>query len=98
MGDDHPACHSISHPLYQNLQVRFVKNCDTGTLYFNIKDFLAPYSDKKYSKVIKSLLPRRHRNLEKVWIQTNAWNEIRDGINQGKEKDVISGWKERDLF
>ena len=87
-----------THPLSPKVQVRFVKHPVNGNIYFNMKDFLDPFGNKKYNKVISRIVPRRLRKLDKVWMSVLAWNEIKNGIDEGKEKDVITGWKERLLF
>lgn len=97
--DGHPCRLDLPHIINKNLMVRFVKDSETGALYFNMKDFLIPYkNNKKYMRIVKKILPRGMKNLERTWMQIKAWHEISEGIANGTEKDVISGWKERNLF
>jgi hypothetical protein len=65
---------SQPHPKDKKAEVRFVKDVRLGeTLFFNMQDFLKPYKNKKYQKVIKNMLPRKHRNLDRVWMNTKAF-------------------------
>jgi hypothetical protein len=88
----------IPHPINEKILVRFVKHPTSGKLYFNFKDFLEPYKNPFYKKVILNLVPKKFRKLDRIWMSCEAWTEIKVGIDQGKEKDIITGWKERLLF
>lgn len=88
----------MNHPKFKGHKVRFVKDAFSGTLYFNMKDFLGPYKKNPYEKIILSLVPRRFRKMNRIWMSTTAWDEIRVGIERGKHEEVITGWKERSLF
>jgi hypothetical protein len=89
---------SFPHPKNENTQVRFVKHPETGKLYFNFKDFLKPYKNSKYEKVILNIVPKNKRKIGRIWMSVEAWQEIKTGIEEGYEKDIITGWKERLLF
>lgn len=89
---------SLFHPADKKLKVRFVKHPKTGKLYFNFKDFLKPYKNSKYEKVILSIVHKKMKKLDWIWMSIQAWEEIKSGIENGKEQDIITGWKERLLF
>ena len=89
---------SLPHPINKKILVRFVKHPGTGSLYFNFKDFLEPYKNPNYKKIVLNIIPRKNRKLDSVWMSCKAWEEIKRGIDEGKEKDIITGWKERLLF
>lgn len=89
---------SLPHPKDKKISVRFIKHPENGCLYFNFKDFLQPYKNSKYQKVILNMVPRRFRKLDRIWMSAKAWEEIKTGIENGSEKEIISGWKERLLF
>jgi len=98
--ENSPFLLSRSHPCDKSAMVRFVKFGKTASLYVNISDFIKPYTDKKekYENVIRKIMPRRHKDLELVWISVAAWEEIKKGIDSGNSKDIVKKWKERLLF
>lgn len=95
---DHPYFESFPHPKDKSKIVRFTKHPLNGDLYFNINDLLVPFGNKKYIRIVKGMVPRRFRNMERTWMNIKAWKDIKLGIDGGYAKEVIQGWKERDLF
>jgi hypothetical protein len=85
---------SLPHPKNTKVMVRFVIHPENQKLYFNFEDFLKPYKNSKYRKVILSLVPKKLKKLSQIWMSTEAWEEIKNG----NENEVIAGWEERLLF
>jgi len=89
--------HSEKHPVDKSM-VRFVKHPLNHNLYFNFKDFLKPFKNKKYEKVILNIVPKKLRKLDRIWMNIDAWKEIKQGIDHGEEEEIITEWKEEFLF
>lgn len=89
---------SLPHHSDKNIMVRFIKHPVNENLYFNFEDFLRPYENPKYKEIILSMVPKKMKRLNMLWMNINAWQEIVVGIEKGKERDIIADWKERLLF
>lgn len=84
---------SSTHPVDINKSVRFVKDCRTEMMYFNVHDFILPYKRSDFIKIMKSLLPRKINRLDRVWMSTTAWVEIADGVQNGvKVEEITKSW------
>ena len=86
------------HPKNRKKTVRFIKQEDR--LYFNVYDWLKPYKNPMFLKLIKATVkPPANKRMRELWMWIEAWQTIENAVkNPEKAKDVVKTWQSGRLF
>lgn len=87
------------HPHNTKKTVRFIKQ-ENGKLYFNMGDWLKPYKNKLFEKMVKSTVkPPANKRLDQLWMMVDAWQTIENAVKKNiKPIEVIKIWQSGSLF
>lgn len=86
------------HPLNGKKTVRFIKQEDR--LYFNVYDWLKPYKNALYRKMIKSTVkPPAGKRLDHLWMWIDAWQAVINAVTKAVPAiEVVKTWQSGRLF
>lgn len=86
------------HPKNAKKTVRFINQ--EGRLYFNMGDWLKPYKNKMFEKMVKATVkPPANKRLDQLWMWIDAWQIIESAVKKNKSAlDVVKVWQSGRLF
>jgi len=87
-----------AHPLNRKKAVRFIKQGED--LYFNMGDWLKPYKNKLFEKLVKGTIqPPNNKRLDQLWMWIAAWQTIENAVRASTAPiEVVKIWQSGRLF
>ncbi len=87
------------HPKNKKKIVRFIKQ-ENGKLYFNVGDWLKPYKNKLFEKIVKSTVkPPANKRLDQLWMMMDAWQAIENAVKKNTDPiEIVKTWQSGRLF
>jgi len=87
-----------AHPLNKKKAVRFIKQGED--LYFNMGDWLKPYQNKLFEKLVKGTIqPPANKRLDQLWMWIAAWQTIENAVRASTAPiEVVKIWQSGRLF
>ena len=96
--DDPKRMNKEKHPKNAKKTVRFINQ--NGVMYFNMGDWLKPYKNKLFEKMVKSTVkPPANKRLNELWMMVDAWQAIENAVKKNsKPEEVVKKWQSGRLF